>query len=479
MCGILGIYGDHDVANELVHGLVSLQHRGQDAAGVLTYDKERFHMHKGIGHVSQVFKKKDLSRMPGNVGMGHVRYATAGSTEAMDAQPFAVNYPFGIAMVHNGNVINFVKLRKVLNDDYHRMIDTSNDVELLLYTFATYLQQHNLKHVSQDDIFNAVQFVQEHVKGAFSAITYIANHGFVAFTDPYGIRPLIMGKKETENGTTHIFTSETVVLDYLGYEYVRDLEPGEAVYIEEATGKMYSRILDQKRQAFCVFEYIYFAREDSVFHNRLVASERVKMGKAMEKPFREAGLEPDIIIDVPNSAYFFASGLAEKVNIPYRRGLAKNRFMGRSFITPSQELRDRVVRQKLNPIRDIVNGRKVAVMDDSIVRGTTSRHIVKLLKEYGASEVYFMSASPAVKYPCIYGIDMSVKKELIASCRNEKEIAESLGCEAVIYQTVKGLRELYKDLPICDACFSGEYPTGITQEILDQIEDEKLKSNRC
>lgn len=477
MCGVLGICGFEDVSNELVSGLVSIQHRGQDAAGVLTYNDGRFRMHKGTGHVSDVFRKVDMSKLKGNVGLAHVRYATIGSTEAIDAQPFAVNFPFGIAMVHNGNVINFVKLRKVLNDTFHRMVETENDVELLLYTFAAYLQEKNLSSIKKEDLFETVEFVQETVKGAYSCITYIKGQGFLAFTDPYGIRPLMMGRKITERGTKYIFTSETAVFDYLGYDYVRDLEAGEAVFID-MDNKLHSRILKRKKDAFCVFEYIYFAREDSKFRERLVATERVRMGKALKERLEEAGVKPDIIIDVPNSAYFFASGLAEMIDAPYRRGLAKNRFVGRSFITPNAELRKRVVRQKLNPMKDIIEGRKIAVVDDSIVRGTTSRHIVHMLKEYGAKEVYFVSASPPVKYPCIYGIDMSVKKELIAANCTVEEIAESLGCEKVIYQTVEGLRELYKDLPICDACFSGEYPTGITQEILDQIESEKLKSDR-
>ncbi len=477
MCGVLGICGFEDVSSELVNGLISIQHRGQDAAGILTYSDGRFNMHKGTGYVSQAFRKVDISKLAGNVGLGHVRYATVGSTEAIDAQPFAVNYPYGIAMVHNGNVINFVKLRKVLNDNFHRMVETSNDVELLLYTFATYLQEKNLSHIGMEDLYETVEFVQETVKGAYSCITYIKGKGFLAFTDPYGIRPLMMGKKVTERGTKYIFTSETCVFDYLGYDYVRDLEAGEAVFID-MDNKLHSKILKRKKPSFCVFEYIYFAREDSVFRHRLVASERVRMGKALKERLEEAKIEPDIIIDVPNSAYFFASGLAEEINVPYRRGLAKNRFVGRSFITPNAELRKRVVRQKLNPIRDIIEGKKIAVVDDSIVRGTTSRHIVHMLKEFGAKEVYFVSASPPVKYPCIYGIDMSVKKELIAANCTVEEIAESLGCEKVVYQTLEGLRELYKDLPICDACFSGDYPTGITQEILDEIESEKLKSDR-
>lgn len=477
MCGILGICGFEDVSSELVNGLISIQHRGQDAAGVLTLNNGRFRMHKGTGHVSEVFQNYDLEILKGNIGLGHVRYATSGSTEAIDAQPFAVNYPFGIAMVHNGNVINFIKLRKVLNEQFHRMVETSNDVELLLYTFAAYLQEKNLSHIGVEDLFETVAFVQEVVKGAYSCITYIKGKGFLAFTDPYGIRPLILGKKVTAQGTKYIFTSETVVFDYLGYDYVRDLVAGEAIFIDE-NNKIHSRILKRKKEAFCVFEYIYFAREDSVFRDRLVASERVRMGKALKERIEEADIKPDIIIDVPNSAYFFASGLAEMIEAPYRRGLAKNRFVGRSFITPKSELRERAVRQKLNPMRDIIEGKKIAVVDDSIVRGTTSRHIIHMLKEYGAKEVYFVSASPPVKFPCIYGIDMSVKKELIAANNTNEDIAESLGCEKVIYQTLEGLRELYKDLPICDACFSGEYPTGITQEILDQIETEKLNSDR-
>jgi len=357
------------------------------------------------------------------------------------------------------------------------MVETSNDVELLLYTFATYLQEKNLKNITIEDLYESVEFVQEHVKGAYSCITYIKGIGFLAFTDPYGIRPLILGKKETIKGTKYIFSSETSVFDYLGYEYVRDLEAGEAVFID-TNNQLHSRILKRTRPSFCVFEYIYFAREDSVFRNRLVATERVRMGKALKERLEEAGVKPDIIIDVPTSAYFFASGLAEKLDVPYRRGLAKNRFVGRSFITPTEELRRRVVRLKLNPIRDIVRDKKIAVIDDSIVRGTTSRHIVNMLKEYGAKEVYFISASPPVKFPCIYGIDMSVKKELIAANNTIDEIAEKLCCNKVIYQTLEGLRKLYHDLPICDACFSGEYPTGITQEILDQIEEEKMRSNR-
>ncbi len=476
MCGIIGVIGNKDVSSEIINGLMTLQHRGQDSAGMVTFDGN-FHMHKGSGRVSEVFKHTDLSTLKGYCGLGHVRYSTIGSTEAVDAQPIAVNYPFGLAMVHNGNVINFKELRKNLYEEHHRLLDTSNDVALILYTFATVLEQKDLKHLTVDDIFDSVQEVQKKVKGAYSSITVIANHGFLAFTDPYGIRPIVLGRKFTNQGVVYAFASESSTFDYLGYEKMYDLKPGEMVFIDKSH-HIHSRVGKTKKQAFCVFEYIYFAREDTSIHNRLVATERVLMGKQLAETFRKTGLKPDIIIDVPNSAYFFASGLAEALDVPYRRGMAKNPHMGRSFITPNQEQRELMVKQKLNPIGDIVKGRKVAVVDDSIVRGTTSKRIVQLLRDAGAKEVYFVSASPPIKHPCIYGIDMSVKREILASNYDVSEIHKYIGADAVVYQSLEDLGELYKDLPICDACFSGKYPTGITKELLAEIEQEKLDSNR-
>ncbi|MBD3224252.1 MAG: amidophosphoribosyltransferase [Caldithrix sp.] len=476
MCGIIGVVGYNDVNTEIINGLTTLQHRGQDSAGLVTFDGN-FHLKKGSGSVGTVFKNINLNSVRGNYGLGHVRYSTIGSTDEVDAQPIAVNYPFGIAMVHNGNVINFVELRKKLYEEHHRLLDTSNDVALILYTFASILEGKDLKNLKVNDIFDTVEEVQKNVKGAFSAITIIANRGFLAFTDPYGIRPLVMGRKYTDQGVVYAFASESTTFDYLGYELVRDLKPGEMLFVDK-NRNIHTRIGKTKKQAFCVFEYIYFAREDSVIHDRLVASERVRMGRKLAETFDRSGLKPDIIIDVPNSAYFFASAMAETMGVPYRRGLAKNHHMGRSFITPNQKEREKMVKQKLNPIRDIVKGRKVAVVDDSIVRGTTSKHIVQLLRDYGAKKVYFVSAAPPIKHPCIYGIDMSVKKEILASHYNSDEIAKFIGADAVIYQNLDDIKELYKDLPICHACFSGEYPTGITNELLDEIEQEKLGSNR-
>lgn len=476
MCGVIGVYGYDNVASEIINGLETLQHRGQDSAGLVVFNGS-FKMHKGNGPVGNVFKNLPLERFKGEIGLGHVRYSTIGSTEAVDAQPIAVNYPYGLAMVHNGNVVNFNELRRKLYEEHHRLLDTSNDVALILYTLATQLEQKDLRNLTVEDIFDSVRGVQKIVQGAYSAITIIANKGFLAFTDPFGIRPLVMGRKFTDKGIVYAFASESTTFDFLGYEKIRDLRPGEMVFIDEER-HIHSEIGEVKRQAFCVFEYIYFAREDSVIHDRLVATERVRMGKRLAQKFKESGLQPDIIIDVPNSAYFFASAMAEELGIPYRRGLAKNHHIGRTFITPGQQEREQMVRRKLNPIRDIVKGKKVAVVDDSIVRGTTSKRIVEMLRAAGAKEVYFISASPPVKHPCIYGIDMSVKREILASHYDVDEIRQYLGADEVIYQDLEDLKDLYKDLPICHACFSGEYPTGAGEEILEAIEKEKLESNR-
>ncbi|MBD3305371.1 amidophosphoribosyltransferase [candidate division KSB3 bacterium] len=477
MCGIVGFYGQEDVIYDLVSGLTALQHRGQDSAGVVTFNKT-FHIKKGLGLVSNVFREKNLKRLTGNIGIGHVRYTTQGANELQNVQPFAVNYPFGLAMVHNGNVINFKKLRKSLYEEYHRLLETSNDLELLLYTLAAELEQNDLKHLSVDDLFNTIETTQSKVNGAYSTITVIANRGCLVFNDPYGIRPLIMGIKRTAKGVTYGFASESTCFDYLGYETVEDLAPGQTLFIDREM-KLHHRNTCQKGQAFCIFEYIYFAREDSIIHNRLVASERVRMGKMLAKNIRNAGLEPDIVIDVPSSAYFFASSLAEELNIPYRRGLSKNNHIGRSFISPTQKERESIVRQKLNPIKEIIRGKKVAVVDDSIVRGTTSKHIIKLLRQAGASSVYFISAAPPIKHPCIYGVDMAITTELIAGkTKNLNEIADYLEADALVYQSLEDLQALYHDFSACYACFSGTYPTGDSTEILKDIEQERLASKK-
>ncbi len=477
MCGIVGFYGHDEVVYDLVSGLTALQHRGQDSAGVVTF-QDTFHVKKGLGLVSNVFREKNLQRLTGNIGIGHVRYTTQGANELLNVQPFAVNYPFGLAMVHNGNVINFKKLRKTLYEDHHRLLETSNDLELLLYTLAAELEQKDLKNLSVNDIFDSVEATQRKVRGAYSTITIIANRGFLVFNDPYGIRPLVMGVKETDKGPTYGFASESACFDYLGYETLEDLEPGQAIFIDTDL-QVHRKNTYREGQAFCIFEYIYFAREDSIIHNRLVASERVRIGKSLAKRVRESGLDPDIIIDVPSSAYFFASSLAEELCVPYRRGLAKNNHIGRSFISPTQKERENIVRQKLNPIKEIIRGKKVAVVDDSIVRGTTSKRIVGLLRKAGAEKVYFISATPPVKHPCIYGIDMAISRDLLAhKSPNIDDIAEHLGADALIYEPLEELQALYPASSMCDACFSGKYPTGDSREVLHDIEQERIASQK-
>ena len=474
MCGIIGLYGKNNIVYDLLMGLNALQHRGQDAAGIITFEKT-FHIKKGLGLVSQVFEQRHADRLTGEIGVGHVRYTTQGTNELTNAQPIAANYPFGIAMAHNGNVTNFEEMGHILYEEYHTLPATTNDLELILYTFASELKKKDLGNISVDDIFESVKTTQAKIHGAYAVIAAIANHGLLAFCDPNGIRPLVMGKQETPNGTVYGFASETVCFDHLGYEVVRDLKPGEIVYIDNDK-KIHSSIGTQKGQNFCVFEFIYFAREDSSIHGKLVAGQRVKMGRMLANQIKELGLEPDMVIDVPSSGYFAASGLAEALGIPYKRGLVKSNYIGRSFISPNQTERENMVKRKLNPIRKTIQGKKIAVVDDSIVRGTTSRRIVQTLREAGAKEIYFISAAPPVTNPCIYGIDMSVTTELIAAQKSLDEIKSYIEADALIYLSTESLKEIFSDFSICMACLDGKYPTEGAVEALRMIEKERLNS---
>ncbi|MEW6709271.1 MAG: amidophosphoribosyltransferase [Candidatus Riflebacteria bacterium] len=471
MCGIIGIFGPGDVSREIAFGLTSLQHRGQDAAGIVSLGRH-FHIKKGNGLVSQIFNDQIIDAMQAPIALGHVRYATQGSLGEEHAQPIYMNYPIGLAMVHNGNVINFKELGDNLRKD-HRVIETTNDLELILYTFAASLEKENLLNITEESIFNAVRATQNAIKGAYSALTIVANHGLLAFTDPSGIRPLSMGSRQDKAGKSFAFASESSCLESLGYEDIYELKAGEAVFIDK-NKIVFKRLIEQRRPAFCIFEHIYFAREDTVMRGRLVADERVKMGKKLARAVRESGIELDVIIDVPSSAYYFASGLAEELGVPYRRGLAKNKYIGRSFLFPTQELRAMAVRQKLSPLRPVIEGRSVGVVDDSIVRGNTSRRLVELLRSGGVREIHFISAAPPVMYPCIYGIDMSVRKELIAAHNAQENIAGIIGADSVIYQSLEDLRSLYNETGFCDACFSGDFPTGISGDLLEEIEKERI-----
>lgn len=475
MCGIVGFIGRDRIVYDLMIGLTALQHRGQDAAGITTF-KKLFHEKKGLGLVNNVFEEKHLERLLGDIGIGHVRYTTHGSNELKNAQPIGTNYPFGISMAHNGNITNFNEISERLYREHHILPNTTNDLELILYTFVSELRaSKDLGNVTPDDIFDAVHATQKKVHGAYAVVSIIANHGLLAFCDPNGIRPLILGKKETDEGVVYGVASETVCFDHLGYKVVRDLEPGEMVFIDNDK-KVHFRKGHSNGQRFCVFEFIYFAREDSYLHTRLVAGQRVKMGRKLGEKVRAAGLEPDIVIDVPTSGYFAASGLAEELNIPHRRGLVKSNYIGRSFISSKQSEREDIVKRKLNPIAKTVEGKKVAVVDDSIVRGTTSKRIVQILREAGAAEIYFISAAPPLLNPCIYGIDMSVTTELIAANRTIDEIKDYIGADALIYQSLEDLKEQFDEMGMntCMACLSGDYPTANAELALLQIEEERM-----
>jgi amidophosphoribosyltransferase len=474
MCGIIGISAVSPVAAALVDGLTALQHRGQDAAGIVTLS-DRFHMKKGVGLVNTVFSGPgDIASLRGNLGLGHVRYATQGTTDVFDAQPIAVHYPIGLAMVHNGNVTNFAELKERLNQEQRHLAQTSNDVELILFALATELERAKSLPFTAETLFKGVRVLHSKVAGAYSVIALIAGQGMLAFRDPKGIRPLLMGQKGTsETGVSIAFASETSAFDLLGYAFVRDVNPGESIFVDLA-GNVFSSGEGALRGAFCAFEYVYFAREDSVLNGSVVASERVRAGRRLAKSVRAAGLFPDIVIDVPSSAYFAAFGLSEELQIPYRRGFSASHPVGRSFIVATQEERERMVRQKLSPIRDVVAGKKVAVVDDSIIRGTTSKHVVRALREAGAAAVYVISASPPVKHRCVYGIDMATKQEIIAANHDVEAIRAFIGADALVYQELADLRELYKDVAGCFACFSGDYPTAIGESTLTLIEGERL-----
>ncbi len=476
MCGIVGFTGNKKVILDLILGLTSLQHRGQDSAGIVTF-KDMFRIKKGLGLVNEVFHEKHINRLKGKIGIGHVRYTTQGANNKGNAQPIVTNYPFGIAMVHNGNVTNYEKMNQALYHDYHVLPTSTNDLEILLYTFAAELEKKDLGNISPNDIMDAAQATQEKVEGAYAVISVIANHGLLAFMDPNGMRPLILGKKETEKGFIFGLASESVTFDHLGYEVIRDLQPGEILFIDK-NQNIYSKIGQQNQQKFCIFEYIYFAREDSIIHNKLVAGKRVRMGKSLGQKIKAAGLQPDIIIDVPSSGYFAASGLAEELGIPHHRGLVKSNYIGRSFISPKQSEREAIVQRKLNPIKNTVNGKKIVVVDDSIVRGTTSKRIVRLLRHAGAQEIYFASAAPPINHPCIYGIDMSISTELIAANKSIEEIKDFIEADALFFNTAEDLDHIFENFSTCTACYTGKYPTNNALDALKHIEQKRRSEKK-
>ncbi|WP_410678511.1 amidophosphoribosyltransferase [Avibacterium paragallinarum] len=480
MCGIVGIIGQSPVNQAIYDGLTVLQHRGQDAAGIVTIDDEnRFRLRKANGLVSDVFQQVHMLRLQGNAGIGHVRYPTAGSSSVSEAQPFYVNSPYGLTLVHNGNLTNSEQLKKTLFERARRHVNTNSDSEVLLNILAYHLDHIYTQHLSAEDIFHAIKATNNDIRGAYACIAMIIGHGMVAFRDPNGIRPLVLGKREEKGKTEYMFASESVALDVVGFEFVRDVQPGEAVYIT-FDGKLYAQqCADKPKLNPCIFEYVYFARPDSYIDGVSVYGARVHMGERLgEKIAREwQDLDIDVVIPIPETSNDIALRIAHILNKPYRQGFVKNRYVGRTFIMPGQTQRASAVRRKLNTISSEFKGKNVLLVDDSIVRGTTSQQIVDMARAAGAKKIYFASAAPEIRYPNVYGIDMPTKHELIAYGRDVDEIAKLIGVDKLIFQDLDALAQsVQQENPAIKgfdcSVFTGEYITGdITAEYLDQIAD--------
>jgi amidophosphoribosyltransferase len=480
MCGILGVVSQSPANQLLYDGLQVLQHRGQDAAGIATLDGRTFHLHKGNGLVRDVFRTRNMRALQGNAGIAHVRYPTAGSAvDHNEAQPFYVNSPFGIVLGHNGNLTNTEELQKQLFVEDRRHVNTNSDSEVLLNVLAHELQTTS-RGVRLDvpAIFAAVSGVHQRCRGAYAVVAMIAGYGLLAFRDPYGIRPLVVGVNETESGSEYLIASESVALDTLGFRFLRDVAPGEAVFVD-FDGKLHSRqCSDNPKLNSCIFEYVYFARPDSVIDGVSVYETRLYMGEFLADKLKRTWSEVDIdvVIPIPDSSRPSALQLANRLNIPFREGFVKNRYIGRTFIMPGQAMRKKSVRQKLNAIGVEFNGKNVLLVDDSIVRGTTSREIVQMARDAGAHKVYFASAAPPVRFPNVYGIDMPSRAELIATGRSDEEICREIGADRLIYQDLEDLkaavRKANPDITDFDAsCFDGNYITGdITPWYLDEVE---------
>jgi amidophosphoribosyltransferase len=491
MCGVVGIVGKYPVNQALYDGLMVLQHRGQDAAGIVTIDNNnRLKLRKANGLVKDVFEVRHMQRLAGNIGLGHVRYPTAGSSSTAEAQPFYVNSPFGIALAHNGNLTN----SHLLVDDIFRIakrhINTTSDSEILLNVLAHELHNTGVMQLQPEHIFRAVANVHRKVRGAYATVALIIGHGLLAFRDPNGIRPLVMGKRETPLGTEYMVASESVALDVDGFTVMRDVSPGEAVYITEA-GELHTfQCAENPSYTPCIFEYVYFARPDSTIDNISVYASRVAMGTVLgEKIKREwAHLDIDVVIPIPETSTDTALKIATVLELPYRQGYVKNRYIGRTFIMPGQEARKKSVKRKLNAIWQEFKGKNVLLVDDSIVRGTTSKQIIDMAREAGAKKVYFASAAPEVRFPNVYGIDMPSANELIAHGHDIDSICNIIGADGLIFQSLPDLIEAVRlgnpEIKRFDtSVFDGNYVTNdIDQNYLNRLEllrnnDAKAKAD--
>jgi amidophosphoribosyltransferase len=481
MCGIVGMVGNSAVNQRIYDALTVLQHRGQDAAGIVTSSEGELYVRKGAGLVRDVFQQHHMVELKGNIGIGHVRYPTAGCDRASEAQPFYVNAPYGICLAHNGNLTNASELAAILIHEDRRHLNTSSDSEVLLNVFASELQRVGTPRVTPADIFSALNAVYRRCRGGYAVVAMVIGHGLLGFRDPHGIRPLVLGRRDTPRGTEWMLASESVALAALGFKFERDIGPGEAVFIDEQ-GRLHAQQFGSHlRHTPCIFEYVYFARPDSIIDKISVYRARMRMGdKLAEKILRVYPQHDiDVVIPIPDTSRTSAMQVALKLGLKYREGFIKNRYIGRTFIMPGQQQRETSVRRKLNAIDLEFRGKNVLLVDDSIVRGTTSAQIIDLAREAGARKVYFASAAPPVRFPNVYGIDMPAASELVASDRTVEEVASLIGADWLIYQDLEDLVAAcrHDDARIEEfdtSCFSGEYVTGdVTPEYLEKLKLER------
>lgn len=482
MCAIVGIFGQTEVNQAIYDALTVMQHRGQDAAGIVTLSNNKLHMRKDNGLVRDVFRTRHMRDLTGNIGLGHVRYPTAGCSSSEEAQPFYVNSPFGLTLAHNGNLTNVETLRHEIRSQDHRHLNTSSDTEVLLNVFAHELDQFGKRHLTADEIFTAVAKVHERCKGGYAVVSMILGHGLIAFRDPNSIRPLVFGQRVTADGENeYMVASESVALDALGFELIRDVQPGEAIYID-IRGQLHTReCATSPEPTPCIFEYVYLARPDSVIDNISVYKARLRMGQKLGEKIQKVWPDNDIdvVIPIPDTSRTSALELANVLGVTLREGFIKNRYIGRTFIMPGQGERKRSIRRKLNAIDLEFKDKNVLLVDDSIVRGNTSKQIIQMAREAGANKVYFASAAPPVRYPNVYGIDMPTATELVAFNRTEQEVCDEIGADGLIYQDLEDLVDAVSHYSSSikqfdTSCFSGEYVTGdVSLDYLQALEVER------
>jgi len=486
MCGIVGMVSNSPVNQDIYDALTVLQHRGQDAAGIVTTHEGRLFLRKENGLVRDVFRTDHMLRLQGNAGVGHVRYPTAGVDSSAEAQPFYVNTPYGICLSHNGNLTNAEQLKDELYKSDRRHLNTDSDTEILLNVFAHELMQTERLQLSPQDIFSAVSAVHRRCRGGYAATALITGYGLVGFRDPHGIRPVVYGKRVTDAGTDYMIASESVALDALGFELIGDIAPGEAVVVTLDGQIHVQQCADNPQYAPCIFEYVYLSRPDSVIDNVYVYKARLRMGTYLADKIKREWPDHDIdvVIPIPSTSRTAAVELASQLDVKYREGFIKNRYIGRTFIMPGQEQRAKSVRQKLNPIDLEFADKNVLLVDDSIVRGTTSRQIIQMARDAGARKVYFASAAPPVRYPNVYGIDMPSAQELVAFGHTDDEVAATIGADKLIYQDLDDLRRAVSVgndhlTAFEDSVFTGHYVTAdVSVEYLQQLELFRADANR-